>query len=56
MSQSVANLQAAVHLAIQKCKESTIEMRTFGSNHQVRCIRLDAQGNLPVLTEGGRNV
>ncbi len=43
-------------LAIQECKESSIEMRTFGSNHQARCIRLDAQGNLPVLIEGVRNV
>jgi peptide/nickel transport system ATP-binding protein len=43
-------------LAIQKCRESTIEMRTFGASHQVRCIRLDDQGNLPALVESGRNV
>jgi oligopeptide/dipeptide ABC transporter ATP-binding protein len=43
-------------LAIQKCKEATIEMRTFGANHQARCIRLDDQGNLPALVENGKNV
>jgi oligopeptide/dipeptide ABC transporter ATP-binding protein len=43
-------------LAIQKCKEATIEMRTFGANHQARCIRLDDQGNLPALVENSKNV
>jgi len=38
------------------CREKTIEMLTLTESHQVRCIRLDPQGNLPALVESGSNV
>lgn len=41
---------------INACREKTVEMLTFAESNQVRCIRLDAQGNLPALVESGRNV
>jgi oligopeptide/dipeptide ABC transporter ATP-binding protein len=41
---------------INACREQTVEMLTFAESHQVRCIRLDAQGNLPALVESGSNV
>lgn len=41
---------------VDACREKTVEMLTFAESHQVRCIRLDAQGNLPSLVESGSNV
>jgi len=35
------------------CRGETIEMRTLPGNHQVRCVRLDAQGQLPIFQIGG---
>lgn len=37
---------------INACKEKTIEMTQVGPGHDVRCIRLDSNGKLPVLTGG----
>lgn len=37
---------------INACKEKTIEMTQVGLGHDVRCIRLDSNGKLPVLTGG----
>ena len=37
---------------ISACKEKTIEMTQVGSGHEVRCIRLDSNGKLPVLVGG----
>jgi oligopeptide/dipeptide ABC transporter ATP-binding protein len=34
---------------INPCKEKTIEMTQVGSGHEVRCIRLDSNGKLPVF-------
>ena len=38
--------------AISACKEKTIEMTQITSSHEVRCIRLDENGKLPVLVGG----
>jgi oligopeptide/dipeptide ABC transporter ATP-binding protein len=35
------------------CKEATIEMKVMEDSHQVRCIRLDSNGNLPLLNASG---
>jgi oligopeptide/dipeptide ABC transporter ATP-binding protein len=35
------------------CKEETIEMKVMEDSHQVRCIRLDNSGNLPLLNASG---
>jgi oligopeptide/dipeptide ABC transporter ATP-binding protein len=40
---------------IDACKEKTIEMTQISSSHEVRCIRLDANGKLPVLVGGATN-
>jgi oligopeptide/dipeptide ABC transporter ATP-binding protein len=40
--------------AAKECREKTIELRTFASGQQARCIRLDANGALPVFG-GGAN-
>ena len=37
---------------VDACKEKTIEMTNVGSGHDVRCIRLDANGKLPVSVGG----
>lgn len=37
---------------INACKEKSIEMTQVGTGHEVRCIRLDANGKLPVLVGG----
>ena len=37
---------------IAACKEKTIEMTRVNQGHDVRCIRLDSNGKLPVLTGG----
>lgn len=37
---------------INACKEKSIEMTQVGTGHEVRCIRLDANGKLPVLIGG----
>ena len=37
---------------VDACKEKTIEMSNVGSGHDVRCIRLDSNGKLPVLVGG----
>ncbi len=37
---------------IAACKEKTIEMTQVDQGHDVRCIRLDSNGKLPVLTGG----
>ena len=42
--------------AIDSCKTGTVEMRTVESGHDVRCARLDASGNLPVLIGRANNV
>lgn len=33
------------------CREQVIPLTTFADNHQARCIRLDAKGNLPKLSK-----
>lgn len=38
------------------CREQVIPLTTFADNHQVRCIRLDANGNLPKLNKVGSDV
>ena len=40
---------------IAACKERTIEMTQVNPGHDVRCIRLDANGKLPVLTGGAKD-
>lgn len=40
---------------INACKEKSIEMTQVGTGHEVRCIRLDANGKLPVLVGGSIN-
>jgi peptide/nickel transport system ATP-binding protein len=40
---------------IDACKEKTIEMTQISVSHEVRCIRLDANGKLPVLVGGANN-
>jgi oligopeptide/dipeptide ABC transporter ATP-binding protein len=40
---------------IAACKEKTIEMTRVNSGHEVRCIRLDENGKLPVLVGGATN-
>jgi oligopeptide/dipeptide ABC transporter ATP-binding protein len=37
---------------IAACKEKTIEMTRVNPGHDVRCIRLDSNGKLPVLAGG----
>ena len=37
---------------VAACREKTIEMTRVNPGHDVRCIRLDANGKLPVLTGG----
>lgn len=37
---------------INACKEKSIDMTQVGTGHEVRCIRLDANGKLPVLVGG----
>ncbi|MFM1968485.1 MAG: hypothetical protein RL590_1342, partial [Actinomycetota bacterium] len=37
---------------ISACKEKTIEMTQVSPGHEVRCIRLDSNGKLPVVTGG----
>lgn len=37
---------------INACREKSIEMTQVGTGHEVRCIRLDANGKLPVLVGG----
>lgn len=37
---------------IAACREKTVEMTQVNPGHDVRCIRLDSNGNLPVLTRG----
>ena len=38
--------------ALRAAKEKTIEMTRVNAGHDVRCIRLDSNGKLPVLTGG----
>ena len=38
------------------CREQVIPLTTFADNHQARCIRLDAKGNLPKLSKVGSDV
>ncbi|NBU94073.1 MAG: hypothetical protein EBS18_06000, partial [Actinobacteria bacterium] len=41
--------------AIDVCKDRTIEMTQVNPGHDVRCIRLDSNGKLPVLTGGAKD-
>jgi oligopeptide/dipeptide ABC transporter ATP-binding protein len=40
---------------VAACKEKTIEMTQVSTGHDVRCIRLDSNGKLPILTGGASN-
>lgn len=40
---------------INVCREKTIEMTQVSSGHEVRCIRLDSNGKLPLLVGGSHN-
>ena len=42
--------------AIDACRSENVAMTTTEDGHQVRCIRVDAQGNLPLLQEGSTGV
>ena len=42
--------------AIDSCQTGTVEMRKVEPGHDVRCLRLDESGNLPLLTESANNV
>lgn len=42
--------------AIDKCRETTIPLITLEKSHQVRCMRLDKDGNLPTPNKVGGNV
>lgn len=41
---------------IDACRLETIPMRTSADGHQTRCIRVDAEGNLPTVQEGPTGV
>lgn len=40
---------------IAACQEKTIEMKEISKTHEVRCIRLDSNGKLPILVGGAHN-
>lgn len=42
--------------AVDECRTTTIPLLSFGKSHQVRCMRLDAEGNLPSSNKGGGHV
>jgi len=42
--------------AIDSCQTGTVEMRKVEPGHDVRCLRLDELGNLPLLTGSANNV
>ena len=41
---------------IERCKTGTVDMRLLDDGHDVRCLRLDESGNLPVINVGGAHV
>jgi oligopeptide/dipeptide ABC transporter ATP-binding protein len=40
---------------VDTCLQATIPMRSFGENHQVRCIQIDNAGQLPDPSVGDNN-
>lgn len=42
--------------AVDACRSEIIELKVFSDNHQVRCARLDENGNLPAVTKVSSDV